>query len=471
LLDQYYFKRLRLFKVPFNILLAYHSALGNTIKLWTSFYMLSHILAIRNNLHILNTASLIIQIRKALNALFSRIHSRGSLLIYAQAYKALKINHEAVFTFVTSWLPGLISNYKRMITMLSVNREVLSIYGKRFFKRPQLDALSATNFRPVLQVSSICFPKKTAHLAIIPSISLSVLDDFIWLNECHNLQIPSIQICDTQSSFDLVTYPIVANQRSVPFTYLIIHLFSETFNFAVMHEHLYFIYFYNFYNIIARFKKNLKRRQAKHTKHKFNFRKYLKKTDKFGKIISFGDDLLLQDKFKIQQALDKVSYLSLKKRKTLITNKRTFIINRKFFSFRIRDFIKNKIITKHPLTLPFVWWKFVPTALIIMLRILQRNLLHLNRKRKVLHYYEFKRKYRPQFKASLVLFGRLTKACLPYEMTKYVGFRRLQRRSLNKTDLSFASRMAFILAVRNFRLNHKLKRKFKRRFFLPVKRR
>jgi ribosomal protein S2 len=120
MVDQYYFKRFNLFKLPYQVLLTYHSPIGNTIKLWASYHMLNHILAIRNDLHILNLTTTIIQIRKALNPVFNRIQSRGSLLIYAQSFKAFKFNHEAVFTFVTSWLPGLISNYKQMIPSLVI---------------------------------------------------------------------------------------------------------------------------------------------------------------------------------------------------------------------------------------------------------------------------------------------------------------------------------------------------------------
>jgi len=92
MLYQYYFKRLHLFKIPYKVLLTYQSPLGNTIKHWSSIYMNAFILAIRNDINILNIAYTIIQIRKALNAIFHKVRYRGSFTIYAQAFKALKMN-------------------------------------------------------------------------------------------------------------------------------------------------------------------------------------------------------------------------------------------------------------------------------------------------------------------------------------------------------------------------------------------
>jgi len=78
----------------------------------------------------------------------------------------------------------------------------------------------------------------------LPSISLSLSDCSIWLHETSCLKIPSIQICDTQSAYQKISFPIVANQRSVSFNYLILTLFSETCNFSLLYEHLFFLNFH-----------------------------------------------------------------------------------------------------------------------------------------------------------------------------------------------------------------------------------
>jgi len=254
--DQYFQKNHRLFKIPFKLLLFYHCPLGNTIKEWTSHLMVSHILIVRNDINILNMAFTIIQIRKALNTLFKQMLSRGSFLIYAPAYESLKLdNRNVVFTFVTSWLPGLISNYKQVITALSYNKKAVSLYGPQLFKRTQADALIGTKFKPVPNVSAILRPSRVTRFPRVPSISFSVADSFIWLNECHNLNIPSIQICDTRSLFDKIQYPIISNQRSIPFTQLLINVFSETCNYALIFEHFHFTIFFKSLGMATKYNK------------------------------------------------------------------------------------------------------------------------------------------------------------------------------------------------------------------------
>jgi ribosomal protein S2 len=201
--------------------------------------MIAHILGVRNDLNILNLGYTLIQIRKALNVLFSKIIGRGSLLIYAQSNKSLFVDHDAVYTFVNAWLPGLITNYKQVITSIYKNAKALQYFGSIYLTRPQLDALASTRNRAALVPSQIKSKNQYRRFARVPNISLSVLDSSIWLNECECLAIPSIQLCDTQTNLDSVTYPIIANQRSIPFTRLIISLFSETCAYALMTEQLY----------------------------------------------------------------------------------------------------------------------------------------------------------------------------------------------------------------------------------------
>jgi len=237
MVDQYYSKNYRLFKIPFTTLLGYHCPLGNSIKYWTTYLMMGHILAIRNDLQILNLSFTIIQLRKALNSLYSKIICRGSFLIYAEANQYVKIEHNATFVFVNRWLSGLLTNYKKLIKRITLNRAFRASFGSLILKRPQINALDATYTNPVPVARAITNPSTITLYARIPSISLSLRDSFIWLNECHNLKLPSIQLCDTQSMYNGITFPIISNQRSIPYTQLIINLFSETCNYALLMEH------------------------------------------------------------------------------------------------------------------------------------------------------------------------------------------------------------------------------------------
>jgi len=205
--------------------------------------MLSNILIVRHDVHILNIGLTIIHLRKALNALFYRIQSRGTLLIYAEAHNALNLNHDSVFIFANSWLPGLLTNYRRVSLSVAITK-FHKAYLSPFLSRTQLAAIDNVRVKPFLK-SLLRFRKGLLpRIPRLPSISFSVLDNFIWLNECHNLKIPSIQLCDTQSSYDYVTYPIVANQRSVPLASLVVDLFSEVCTNALLSSHLTFISYY-----------------------------------------------------------------------------------------------------------------------------------------------------------------------------------------------------------------------------------
>jgi small subunit ribosomal protein S2 len=234
-----YFLRNNLLKIPFSLLLAYHCPYGNSVKLWTSHLMIRHILGVRNEIHVLDLSYTLIQIRKALNLVFNATLCRRTLLIYSQAHKGIKIDNNAIFTFVNAWLPGLLTNYRQLITSMYKNAKNLGRFGAIHLSNPQLEALRVFSHRSKLVPSLIARKSKKVRYGNVPNLSLSLLDSPTWLNECHSLEIPSIQLCDTQSLYDHVTYPIVSNQRSIPFTRLIISLFTETCAYALITEQFY----------------------------------------------------------------------------------------------------------------------------------------------------------------------------------------------------------------------------------------
>jgi len=266
---QYYYKRLTLYKIPYTILLAYHAPAGNSIKLWTAMSMNLHIAAIRNDIHLLNLGLTTIHLRKALNAVFSKVKKRGTFLIFAQAKNAFNMNHSAVFTFVTSWVSGLISNYKRVVNEI-VNNKRHKATLLPYLRRPQIDAIDNFKQKPRLIASKIYRTKRAAKVARVPSISLSMRDSHIWAHECACLRIPSILLCDTQSEFDKISYPIIANQRSVPVAYLILHLFAEACCMALINEHLFFRAFTGYLRLSLR--NTLLETKSRHFKEKHPLR-------------------------------------------------------------------------------------------------------------------------------------------------------------------------------------------------------
>jgi ribosomal protein S2 len=356
MLYHYYYKRLHLFKIPYLTLLAYHSPLGNSIKFWTSHNMNSFILAVRNEIYILNIAYTMIQIRRALNTIFHKVRYRGTLTIYAQALKALKLNQESVFSFVTTWIPGLLTNYKLVTTAIQAYKIHLatSIF---FLKRPQLKAINQINLNSLPLASTIRNRYKIPHIPKFPSISLSILDCPIWLNECECLGIPSIQLCDTQSPFQKVTYPIISNQRSVVFTNLIVHLAAEVCNTSLISSHLEFLSFYQYHNQKI-FAANLQKKRVysfdvKHLVTYSHVKRGLRRNRKkrwfsrhmlsylYSYEISYEHELRGIMRMKRHSKRITQHYSQIKK--PLIINKHTYIFNKRFFTYQVKDLINNKI--------------------------------------------------------------------------------------------------------------------------------
>jgi len=300
MIHQYCHKRLKLFNLPYKTLIAYHSHMGNTIKNWVSYRMLPNILIIRNDIHILNLSNTIINIRKALTALYHRIKNRGTMLIYAEIKNQLKITNDAVFVFVNSWLPGLLTNYRKMSLVVASNKFHRTTF-EPLLSRPQLHAIQNTKIKAIPVVNARFKRGLQPRIPRVPSIAFSPSENFIWLNECLCLAIPSIQINDTQSFTNLVTYPIIANQRSIPFTNLMVNLFSETCNRALTEEHLSFKQFYKGLTVWLNVNNIYKRFFKKQIKSKFKRRlrrKIEKKTNKRNLEKLFIKNYLLQTKRK-----------------------------------------------------------------------------------------------------------------------------------------------------------------------------
>jgi ribosomal protein S2 len=316
--------------------------------------MNAFILAIRNDINILNIAYTIIQIRKALNAIFHKVRYRGSFTIYAQAFKALKMNHRSVFSFITDWVPGLLSNYKRVTTAIKAYK----LYNARtqyFLRRPQANAITHTHIKLIPTASTFRPKKRPSFIPKIPAISLSILDCSIWLHECVCLRIPSILLCDTQSHISKATYPIISNQRSIAISNLIVYLAAEVCNTSLMSSHLDFLSFYNYRGFgFIRSKTRIK--QIMYTKllssKWFKLLQHRYKRDSKRIFMSYRLEFPRLKKKIIRKSFRKLRRAPRRsfrffnqhfqnKQLALSYNKPTYIFNNRFFTYQIKDLIKN----------------------------------------------------------------------------------------------------------------------------------
>lgn len=205
---------------------------------------------------------------------------RGCLLIFGDI-KESGLPHQKGkgSVYINNWIPGALSNYSRIVKIIEKNRRYIKLREEQAlpplkageFNRLGSLSIASTKFRahkltfrdfprdlniyqkrgllrkkrnyekryPTRKLPSqnFIYPYKQRYRLIrIPTISLSISDNKHWMAECQGIGIPSIQIVDTTSSFDQITYPIISNQRSLSFGSLIIDLFSEIMDNALFYK-------------------------------------------------------------------------------------------------------------------------------------------------------------------------------------------------------------------------------------------
>jgi hypothetical protein len=256
---------------------------------------------------------------------------------------------------VQAWVPGLISNYSR-VTKAIMAYKVHSAHARFLTKRPQMEAVIATHINPFPKALSIHEKRKVPFIPRLPAISLSTLDSDIWLTECNSLAIPSIQICDTQSQFKNITYPIIANQRSITFSYLIVYLAAEVCNTGLIDSHLEFLSFYK-YQGSKLLSPSLRRTKIIPSSYIVrdlsydilsDFSQEFITVDK--RLLKWNNKLLLKDvnnlahdylfsiRRKKARFMQRLQYQPVHRpKKPLILNKQTYIFNKRNFTYQIKD--------------------------------------------------------------------------------------------------------------------------------------
>jgi ribosomal protein S2 len=461
MLHQYYFNRLKLFKLPYRMLLAYHSPAGNPIKLWASYQMITHILGIRKDIHILLMTSTVIQIRKALNTVFKRINCRGTLLIYAQALHSLKMHHGAVFSFITAWVPGLLTNYKRVIKSLIV----LSHHRRRLnglLTRNQTYNISRT-FLHSPYASKLTGRLKRRYPAI-PSISCSISDSFVFLNENLCLGIPLVNLCDTQSPYLKVPLPIIANQKSVPFSNFIVGLFAEACSHALLLEHTNFLQLNSISNKRALSKHlgiSRKKGYRLFTRQLFKAFFRTRRDRKVKRRPATIDELIQYHRYRRTLARRHLKKHNLKKHRSMIISNSAFIFNNTLFTYQIRDIVKHK--SKYNLSYKFTLLNYIRNTFLSLILYYQKALNRYSLTKSRLRYYRFKKGYKSAFNALLTLLKR-------FYINNLGLSEALSRKRLEKarflTGISFTGRDLSNLIMIGFKNNNlifklKLLQKFK----------
>ena len=218
-----------LFQITYNVLLNYHCPLGKRRGEWRYGVMLTNIFMIRNRMSILDLTNIFFELRKMVNRLFKAVKLRkGVALLNGRRY-----GWRRVFTLIfEKWLPGFFTNFYLNMA------EMVGYFIKRKFltRRQKMRALSLTGMcLDKNYLTSFRFNVKAAKLREnklinfmkLPTVSLSLIDNTVWLRECQKEGISAIQIVDSNSEIERVNYPIISNQKSIAFLSFISLLAKE----------------------------------------------------------------------------------------------------------------------------------------------------------------------------------------------------------------------------------------------------
>lgn len=264
----FYYKKLQLHRISYSLLLGIHWNAGNHTRVWVSYLMNRFVVAVRNNIRLLDVSLVIIHLRKAIQAVYSKVCNRGTLLIYVQTINSIQITYPGTFTYVTDWMGGILTNYRYLMHLINLQQTILSLTGP-FIHRDRYNATLVAQHKGVPAGLAVKIGKTSPlSLAPIPSISFSLREGFIWLNECNSLGIPSVQLCDTTSRFDKISYPIICNQEAFGLANVITHLFTEVCSMGLLKEHLLFRSLILHYNSARRSIKDLVLKRRKRNKNK-----------------------------------------------------------------------------------------------------------------------------------------------------------------------------------------------------------
>eukprot|EP01111_Echinosteliopsis_oligospora_P007779 TRINITY_DN23073_c0_g1_i1.p1 TRINITY_DN23073_c0_g1~~TRINITY_DN23073_c0_g1_i1.p1 ORF type:complete len:312 (+),score=-41.68 TRINITY_DN23073_c0_g1_i1:69-1004(+) len=126
-LNRYYRGNLELLSLNYTTLLGFQTAIGNSTKTWINPAVFSNILAIRNNMVLYDMNSIFISLRKGIQTIFQISKIRGSVLGFADLDTNYKFSGIGFDHFLRSWLPGYLTNYKRVM------KNLMGLVSKNYF--------------------------------------------------------------------------------------------------------------------------------------------------------------------------------------------------------------------------------------------------------------------------------------------------------------------------------------------------
>lgn len=240
-LNKFFKVNLELLTFNYDYLLNFHTAIGNHTKHWINPTIFSTILTIRNHMVLFDLSTLFIRLKKGIQKIFQVAKMRSNILGFLDSSKNYKFTGIGFDHFLRIWSGGYLTNYRRVIKNLLALKFKDDFFLTRRQKKFQLNhffvrTVSEKHYRYFFEIKPSAgnngklpaLKDFKPRIPAVPEFSFCMEDNPIWVNECGKAGVVSMCICDTQSFPQKIDYPLIANHRSLSFSFLIVKLVLES---------------------------------------------------------------------------------------------------------------------------------------------------------------------------------------------------------------------------------------------------
>jgi small subunit ribosomal protein S2 len=258
-LIRFYRMNLEMLNLNYDLLLSFHAAIGNSYKTWKNPAVFSSILAIRNDMILFDLSMIFLRLKKGLQKIFQISKHRGSILGFVDLNKNYKFSGRGFDHFLRSWLAGYLTNYKYVMKNLRAlkTKKFMSLTRrqKKFFQSLVTQKEVSIKFyyrffkiKRAFRFKGI--PKnKKRRIPAVPQFGFSLEDHNIWLNESHKIGNSVMAVCDSESFPQQVDFPLIANQKSLPLSFFLVKVITESISCGKRMDYFSFIGF----NYVAKY--------------------------------------------------------------------------------------------------------------------------------------------------------------------------------------------------------------------------
>ena len=230
-LTRFYNSNLELLSFNYSYLLNFHTAIGNSSKSWINPSVFSKILAIRNDMILYDLSFTFIALKKGLQSVFQVSKFKGSVLGYVNLDNNYKFSGVGFDHFLRSWLPGYLTNFKKVMKNI-LGLQTRNIFNltrrqKKFLLNIDLKRKMPLNYYFYFWKRKFRSKKIVTKIPSIPSFGFSLEDYNIWINECQKIGLRTMAVCDSESFPQKIDYPLIGNQKSLPLSFFLVKLVAE----------------------------------------------------------------------------------------------------------------------------------------------------------------------------------------------------------------------------------------------------